>query len=182
MRNDSLQALLDKQAITDLVHRYSRGIDRRDRAVLSSVYWPDAVDDHAGIYSGGPPELIDYLLTSVATMRTMHCISNILIDITSDTSAVCESYVFSYHVGTVEARLHEFVGGGRYLDAFQKRGMEWRILKRTVVIDYVQDGPGKDRLAAIPELRLSGAAYPEDALYRILPATPATPDPARNAK
>jgi hypothetical protein len=169
--SESLQVLLDKQAITEVVHRYSRGIDRRDRSVLTSVYWPDAVDEHAGIFTGGPPELIDYLLKTVAGMRTMHCISNILIDISSDTSAVCESYVFSYHVGIMNDDLKEFVGGGRYLDSFQKRGTEWRIRKRTVVIDYVQEGVGKSGLSAIPELRLSGAVYPEDALYKLLPAS-----------
>lgn len=169
MLKDPLNVLLEKQAIAEVLHRYSRGIDRRDRAVLNSVYWPDAVDEHAGIFTGGPPELIDYLLNTVAGMRTMHCISNILIDITADESAISESYVFSYHVGTMDGDLKEFIGGGRYLDTFEKRGAEWRIRKRTVVIDYVQEGVGMAGLSAIPELRLSGAAYPNDALYQLLP-------------
>jgi hypothetical protein len=41
-----LQALLDRQAIHDVLMRYSRGLDRHERKVLESVYWPDAVDDH----------------------------------------------------------------------------------------------------------------------------------------
>ena len=45
-RDPELQTLLDRQAIHDVLMRYSRGLDRHDRKVLESVYWPDAVDDH----------------------------------------------------------------------------------------------------------------------------------------
>jgi hypothetical protein len=43
-RDPELQTLLDRQAIHDVLMRYSRGLDRHDRKVLESVYWPDAVD------------------------------------------------------------------------------------------------------------------------------------------
>ena len=48
----ALRRLLDRQAITECVHRYARGLDRRDTDLLRSAYHPDAVEDH-GQYVGG---------------------------------------------------------------------------------------------------------------------------------
>ena len=36
----------DRALITDLIHRYSRAVDRLDADLLRSVYWPDGTDDH----------------------------------------------------------------------------------------------------------------------------------------
>ena len=39
--NAQIQALLDKQAITETLMRYARAIDRRDPELLRSIYWPE---------------------------------------------------------------------------------------------------------------------------------------------
>jgi hypothetical protein len=39
-----LRCLLDRQAILDCVHNYCRALDRLDRALLLSVYHPDAIE------------------------------------------------------------------------------------------------------------------------------------------
>ncbi|MFF2108453.1 MULTISPECIES: nuclear transport factor 2 family protein [Rhodococcus] len=44
--NEDLKNLLDKQAITDVIHRYCRGVDRCDVEILKSVYHSDSYDDH----------------------------------------------------------------------------------------------------------------------------------------
>ena len=41
-----LQALLDKDAIRDLVTAYCRAADRKDTALMRSLYHPDATEDH----------------------------------------------------------------------------------------------------------------------------------------
>src|SRR6266702_2207464 len=73
-----IQRLLDKQAITEVLYRYSRGVDRCDRSTLATVYWPDAQDDHM-IFQGSGDALLDYLSTAVLHMRTQHRLANILI-------------------------------------------------------------------------------------------------------
>jgi hypothetical protein len=41
-----LQTLIDKQALHELVLRYCRACDRRDFALLRSLYHDEAIDDH----------------------------------------------------------------------------------------------------------------------------------------
>ncbi|MHC3127370.1 hypothetical protein OB03_08775, partial [Brevundimonas sp. GN22] len=47
-----IQALLDKQAITEVIHQYLRGADRADAELIGQCYHPDAWEDHGGIYDG----------------------------------------------------------------------------------------------------------------------------------
>jgi hypothetical protein len=162
---DALAELIDKQAITEVLHRYTRGVDRKDRATLESAYWPDAYDDHAGLFRGGAKELIDYILATVAPMRTMHFVSNVLIELAGESRAFAESYVSSHHVVDLGAGWRELVGAGRYLDRFEKRGGEWRIADRKVVIDIVRESEAQTDLPAFVGLEMRGGAYPDDPLY-----------------
>ena len=41
----------DRQDILDCLHRYTRGVDRHDRALMLSAYHPDAFDEH-GVAEG----------------------------------------------------------------------------------------------------------------------------------
>ena len=43
---DELATLLAKQAITEVVVRYARAIDRLDEALLRSVFHPDSTHNH----------------------------------------------------------------------------------------------------------------------------------------
>ena len=54
-----LQALLDRQDITDCLTRFSRGIDRLDRDLFLSAFHEDALIA-AGPFVGNPPELADW--------------------------------------------------------------------------------------------------------------------------
>lgn len=44
INNSKLQELLDKQAITEVLHQYCRGADRCDEELMMSCYHPDATD------------------------------------------------------------------------------------------------------------------------------------------
>ena len=75
-----LETLLAKQEITDVVHRYARGIDRLDFESVKSCYHPDAYDDH-GAFKGSVDEFVemckDFLPRWTATM---HFMGNVLVD------------------------------------------------------------------------------------------------------
>jgi hypothetical protein len=161
---EALQQLLDKQAITEVLYRYARGVDRCDRATMATVYWPDAEDDHM-VFKGGGQALLDYLYNAVLHMRTAHRVTNVLIEFESAVSAHCESYVWAYHNMAVGEGREDVVFGGRYVDRFAKRGEEWRIAKRQVVMDYFQRQPASTDLGVFGALQFTGGHYPADPIY-----------------
>ena len=135
MENAAVHELLDKQSITEALMRYCRGIDRADRDVFASAYWPDAMDDHVK-YVGDIPGLVEFVFAAIAPMRTQHFMGNVLIEMQGPTRARCESYVRAYHEASGFFGQEELDIGARYLDIFEKRGSDWRILYRKVCVDY----------------------------------------------
>lgn len=129
-----LQRLEDKQAIIDCVYRYCRGIDRHDDDILASVFHPDAVDSH-GSFLGRTPEFIRFANDGHAktTLSHTHNITCHNCEIDGDT-AHAESYVIFALRLPDEKTVH--VGGGRYIDRFEKRNGEWKIALRRLVMDW----------------------------------------------
>jgi uncharacterized protein YceH (UPF0502 family)/ketosteroid isomerase-like protein len=185
-----VQALLDKQAIHEVLAKYCRALDRCDVELMKSVYWEDAVDAH-GIFHGNAHEFCEFIVRSVQDWFEVatHVITNLLIDLRGDV-AYTEAYLYSYCrvTGTrekVEAVFgpeyaakqtydpanpvtHDFVMGGRYVDKLQKRNGEWRILRRTVVHDWNQNGPSTAiwKGGIYGQLQLLGRRDREDEAYR----------------
>ncbi len=164
-----IQVLWDKQAITEKLYMYCRGVDRTDRAALESAYWPDATDDHIK-YVGTAAGAIDYTLEACKKMRTHHMLGNVLIDLVSATEARAESYVHAYHEMEGPLGAQEMIFAARYLDRFEKRGEEWRIAHRKVVMDYYKTAAATANWEAGRYLKgpSRGEKTPDDPLYALL--------------
>src|ERR1700688_3971356 len=93
---EAIQTLIDKQAISDVLMRYCRAIDRRDADLLRKVYWPDAIDDHA-VFKGDVEAFIAYSFPFMEGVVSAHSIANILIDLCGDNSAFSECYFSAFH-------------------------------------------------------------------------------------
>lgn len=135
-----MQTLWDHLQIQKLLATYCRGIDRCDKELLKSAYWPDATEEH-GLFNGNAWEFAEFIVPMLLTMKvTMHSISNTLIEINGD-RASAETYVVAYHLMATEAGDQaEMVVGGRYVDQFERRKNEWRIASRLFVHDWNQNG------------------------------------------
>ena len=131
--------LADREAIRDVLLRYCRASDRVDEALLRSVYWEDAEDDHLE-FSGGREEFIEYCKPILTAMRfNQHMIGNMLIRIDGD-RADAETYFFAYHsVPNEDGQRMDSFSGGRYLDNLEKRNDEWRIKKRLVTVEWFRE-------------------------------------------
>lgn len=129
------RTLLDRIALTDLVMRYCRGIDRRDYALVRSLYHDDAIDDHGQMFCGGPDDYVAWLPRVMANWdMTIHSISNSLFAIEGD-RAEGEHYAMAFHRSHgPEAR--ELIIWGRYLDQYARRDGVWKFLKRQLVFDH----------------------------------------------
>lgn len=164
-----LQALLDREAIRDCLHRYCRGIDRADEAALRSAYWEDATDCH-GAWKGSATGFIDQALQRLRLGgRRVHQVSNVSIELHDGVAAVESSFLA---LQAAAGNPRQTFLCGRYLDRFERRRGEWRIAARTVVYDWIEE---RER----PELALGdealfgvrqpvGCAAPGDSVYALL--------------
>jgi ketosteroid isomerase-like protein len=145
-----LQRLLDVQAIRDCLNRYARGLDRHDEELLASAFHDDAVDHH-GDFVGSSAEFVPWAneLHESQWAAHTHFIVNNTVDFDGDV-AHSETYV----LWVLRRKDGEKVdlGGGRYLDRFERRDGEWRIMQRELVIDWhcQADGTSFGNVAAYP--------------------------------
>jgi len=128
-----MQELLDRSDIREVARRYCRGVDRLDSELMKSAYWPEAVDEH-GVFVGNAHEFVDHCMVSHRRWAsTLHCIFNHTIEIDSPSvTAIGEIYNVTYLFSEGESAGVD-VWVGRYLDTYEKRGEEWRIIKRVCV-------------------------------------------------
>lgn len=128
----TLQQLSDREALRDVALRYCRGVDRLDVDLMKSAYWPEAIDEH-GNFVGNAHEFSEHCMTAhLKWSWTMHSIYNhsISLDTNGDT-ATGEIYNVT-HLGQADTGAID-TWFGRYLDRYEKRHDEWRIIHRVCV-------------------------------------------------
>lgn len=129
------QVYLDRIEIIDLVMRYCRGCDRRDFALVRSLYHDDAIDDHGAMFSGGPNDFVAWLPEAMKPWElTVHAISNSVIAVDGD-RAEGEHLVRAWH-RTFPPERKEYIVHGRYLDRYERREGVWKFLHRALVFDH----------------------------------------------
>jgi hypothetical protein len=131
---EALQRLADKEAIRDCVHRFARGLDRHDESILRSVFHADALDNHGDVVLGR-----DEFATwanhwhAKVSAHHLHGIASHFSDVAGD-----EAHAVTYILFTLCRQdgktIH--VGGGRYVDRLMRRGEDWKIVLRRLVIDW----------------------------------------------
>jgi hypothetical protein len=128
-----LENLLDRQDILDCLVRFSRAMDRFDRALFLTAFHPDAVIA-AGPFVGGPQELYDWAVPmhDQGQIATHHNLLNHTCEIDGDTAHTETYYLF---VGRNRDDTN-WIAGGRYIDRFERRDGAWRIALRTNAIEW----------------------------------------------
>jgi len=128
----SAHQLSDIECIRNAAQRYSRGLDRLDENLMKSAYWPDATDDH-GTFVGNAMEFVEMCMAAHLRWRsTNHCILNHHIDLWSDgVQATGELHNITHLFQKDQNVLDTW--HGRYLDRYEKRDNEWRIIERVCV-------------------------------------------------
>jgi ketosteroid isomerase-like protein len=133
-RDPEVQALVDKQAILEVLTRYCRGLDRGDAALIASAYHPDAVDDHGGkTFSGeGLAQGILDWMQEIHVVMGSHYTDNQTIHLDGDRAWV-ESYFSGYMLQSNDGQESTLQMSGRYLDRLERRDGEWKIAARQVI-------------------------------------------------
>jgi len=162
---DTLNEVIAHHRIRQVLERYCRGIDRLAAALIDSVYWDDATDNH-GIYVGPGKDFAAFIVPMLrdAFTATMHFIGQSNIAVTGDRAAA-DTYFVAYHTRSEEAGAVVDVAAGRYADMLERRGDEWRIRDRTVVMDWVETRHGLDRAALALASFTNGTRDRDDLSY-----------------
>jgi ketosteroid isomerase-like protein len=152
---DALAKLLAKDEIRDLVLLYSRGVDRKDIALLRDLYTADATDTHGDSFDGPAAAYCDFLERSLPHMPySGHHVCNHLIEVDGD-QGEGEVYAIAWHVipDRRGGHVHD-VRLVRYLDRYRRDDDgRWRFAKRVVTYDAQLSLPAEIAGAGVSEGR-----------------------------
>ena len=168
---DELRALVDKQAITEVILKYSRAVDRGDEALLRACYHDDAVEDHGGSFLGPASDYIAAILPALHSDRLMtHTVTNILVELEGPDRATSECYYLSFARYPAAEPPFETLTLARAVDRFERRGGAWRIARRTLRWEWNREQPIAETWArggiGDPAILLHGGKKPNDPLYQ----------------
>lgn len=165
LTDEQLQNLYDKQALHDNLMTYCRGVDRMDRELMRSTYWPDSTDDHGGYIGNGQGWADAAFGWKDQAHSVNHHVSNVLSEIDGDRAKresmfICVAVFKEPDVTMFQA--------GRYRDLCEKRDGVWKILTRTCVWDWCEVRPAKPDwdIVNVPRESNWGNFHPEDPIYK----------------
>ena len=157
--------LAAKQAITEVLHRYCRAMDRMDRPLALSCWHPGGTDEHTPMFSGFASDFIDWVFALHAPMiLTRHVLSNILIEVDED-QAWSESYWTVLLRMNRGGKVVDIWGGGRYIDHHRYSDGRWAFVHRRSVHDWDRVEPLDKTMANFPGPALVELRAPDAPLH-----------------
>jgi hypothetical protein len=138
----TVQQLADRAAIEDVLMRHCRGVDRMDFDLIRSCFHADAHIRYEPLIDGDRAAYLAFLQAPAALgglTRTMHFASTLLIQLAGDV-ADTELYARAHHTSGDD---HPYGGAFvttwlRYIDRFERRGGDWRIIDRYVIREWMR--------------------------------------------
>ena len=134
-----------------------------DLELIRGAFWEDATNSH-GPVNGSVEDFIEAWHPAQEVRETsFHIVSNQQVDFDGDGRS---AHAETYFVGVFRLRGEDGleIVGGRYADRYVKRGSEWRIGTRVVLLDWqgVADASGMEKRLA---KRHHGSRGPDDPTY-----------------
>lgn len=124
----AIETQMDRMAIIEQMWRYSRAVDRHDNTLMAAVFWPDCEINYTNLFSGDRTAFLDWANPhhEEGYLNHQHHTTTHVIDLDGDT-ANAEHYCIVFlqrQDGSV------LLSSGRYLQQWERRNGEWRILVR----------------------------------------------------
>lgn len=137
MSNEALiQEVADRQAITDLLYRYCRAMDRIDHELGYSIWHDDGEADYGEkVFQGSGRGFVDHVCEQHSHLiNHSHQVTNIVIELNGDRAA-SEAYVTANLRMERGGKLMQIQVLSRYLDQWSRRDGRWGIDKRKTLMD-----------------------------------------------
>jgi hypothetical protein len=140
---DTLETLIARQEITDVLHRYCYAMDRIDPDLGAEIWHADGMAHYgASIFEGTAKDYLEQVFAQHRqTDGTSHQLTNITIALDGD-RATSESYVHA----CIRTQGNDIVVRGRYKDTWSRRNGKWRIDVRRYENDLTEVIPHNDPL------------------------------------
>jgi len=170
----TLDQLLDRQEIEDVLIGYARGADRADIDLIERAYHPDAIEDHGGVFVGPAAKYVGILRKLLPDAPLMsHLCTNITIELggeLGDDRAISECYFLTFSRRAEGDDPFDSLTMARCVDRFERRGGEWRIAHRRLAWEWNHEMALAEtwgRGSIIPDMTkaVRGAKKPDDILY-----------------
>ena len=129
-----VRELSDRQEITDVLHRYCRGMDLLDMDLIAGSFTEDGFLDigpEPRLQTRGASAIHEAMKRMKRFARSSHHLSNIQIEFQSTDRAHCVSYILAWHE---LADGHSGTMMGQYHDEFVRTAQGWRILARQLTM------------------------------------------------
>lgn len=157
-----LEELEARTAIEDCLKRFARAVDRQDWKAARECYHDGAFDDH-GFFKGPPDAFLAHIEKLHAVQEhSMHFNTNVLIEFQARDRAFVETYVL------VLQRFGDrrVTASARYLDRFEQRNGQWRVVHRTLVFGDMVPEPMTEPLKFPAEFTVQKHGM-DDPLYSL---------------
>jgi SnoaL-like domain len=146
-----ISELAAKQAISDVLDGYCRGLDRMDRDLALATWHEGGTADYGGqLYVGTGAGFVDWVFAQHAALEVhSHQITNRLIVVDGDRAA-SEAYVTVTLLTKPEgSTMRVITSCGRYVDRWARRDGRWAVAHRQYLNDItvVRQVPVADVLA-----------------------------------
>ena len=138
----TVDALASAEAIRSILYRYARANDRKDEALLRSCFWPESTHKH-GAFEGLSSDFAGRAMSILGgIIYSTHFIANPAVEVRGD-RAFSECYYFAHHRRAKKdgSGEEDAFFEGRYLDILERRGGEWRIVRRRGLSDLTTVTP-----------------------------------------
>jgi hypothetical protein len=169
MTQTAIRELLVKQRLHEMEMAYCRGLDRRDEALLCSIFFDDAKVEHGQMYAGTIAGFARWAIHEFLPRYelTAHYVLNEWYRVEGE-RAEGEIHRISYHRERKEDGASVTVTAGRAFNRYECRDGVWKISFRTVVRDWIAQNPF-DEPAEAPGFGLvKSVPGPEDLSYSVL--------------
>lgn len=140
-----LRRLLDQMAIRDLHARYFQGCDRLSAEQIRSCF-AENIEAHypGGRVVQGLDEFMTLIFGPYLERRgryakvgsSSHFMGNLCFDRLEGDSAQTETYALISHVQQGSGADEISLRNTRYADSLQRKGVEWKICKRVVTLEW----------------------------------------------
>jgi SnoaL-like domain len=133
-----LREMKDRQEIEDVLIRYCRGADRGDAELVKSALHEDATSDHGVFRANSREEIAAHLIDRVKSRYavSLHYVTNVTFRIEGDIAEVESYYIVGHLTRDEDGSRKRVEGAGRYVDTFERRVGQWKILHRTVINEW----------------------------------------------